>query len=120
ARPAAVTAAPAAAKSAGRYRRGLMAGGRLLVVAVAAVVYGTGWWPRISARTAAGHIRSLAVLPLENLTGDPAQDYFVDAMTDALTTDLAQVGGFDVISRTSAMQYKRAKKLLPVIGHELN
>ncbi|PYR61552.1 MAG: hypothetical protein DMF91_09520 [Acidobacteria bacterium] len=118
--PEAVPAAPPAAKSAARNRRGLMAGGLLLVVTVAALVYGTGWWPRISARTAAGHIRSLAVLPLENLTGDPAQDYFVDAMTDALTTDLAQVGGFDVISRTSAMQYKRAKKLLPVIGHELN
>ena len=72
------------------------------------------------AGTAAGHIRSLAVLPFENLTGDPAQDYFVDGMTDALTTDLAQVGGFDVISRTSAMQYKGAKKLLPAIGQELN
>jgi TolB-like protein/Tfp pilus assembly protein PilF len=60
------------------------------------------------------------VLPFENLTEDPGQDYFVDGMTDAVTTDLAQVGGFEVISRTSAMHYKGAKKLLPAIGQELN
>jgi TolB-like protein/DNA-binding winged helix-turn-helix (wHTH) protein len=110
------------AASATRIRREWVAGGLLLAVTITALVflYGTGWWERMSARTAAGHIRSLAVLPFENLTGDPAQDYFVDGMTDALTTDLAQAGGFDVISRTSAMQYKRAKKLLPVIGKELN
>src|SRR5439155_6452498 len=82
--------------------------------------YRTGWWEPISAWTAAGHIRSLAVLPFDNLTGDPSQDYFVDGMTDALTTDLAEVGGFDVIARTSAMRYRGAKKPLPVIGRELN
>ncbi|HEV2314509.1 MAG TPA: winged helix-turn-helix domain-containing protein, partial [Candidatus Acidoferrales bacterium] len=51
-------------------------------------------------------IRSIAVLPLENLSGDPAQEYFADGMTDELITDLAQVGNLRVISRTSAMSYK--------------
>ena len=65
-------------------------------------------------------IRSLAVLPFENLTGDAEQDYFADGMTDALTTDLAQIRALRVISRTSAMQYKGAKKPLPQIAGELD
>jgi TolB-like protein/tetratricopeptide (TPR) repeat protein len=59
------------------------------------------------------------VLPFENLTGDAAQDYFVDGVTDALTTHLAQVDGLEVISRTSARQYKQPNKRLPAIGAEL-
>lgn len=65
-------------------------------------------------------IRSLAVLPLENLTGDVAQEYFVDGMTDALITRLAQVGALRVISRTSVMHYKGTRKKLPEIAKELN
>ena len=65
-------------------------------------------------------IRSLAILPLENLTGDPAQEYFADGMTDALITELAQVHGLKVISRTSVMHYKGAKKTLPEIARDLN
>jgi TolB-like protein/DNA-binding winged helix-turn-helix (wHTH) protein/Tfp pilus assembly protein PilF len=65
-------------------------------------------------------IRSIAVLPLENLTGDPGQEYFVDGMTDALITDLAQIGSLRVISRTSVMQYKGVHKPLPEIGRELS
>jgi TolB-like protein/DNA-binding winged helix-turn-helix (wHTH) protein len=65
-------------------------------------------------------IRSLAVLPLQNLSADPAQEYFSDGMTDALITDLAQIGSLKVISRTSSMQYKESKKSLPEIAHELN
>ncbi len=65
-------------------------------------------------------IRSLAVLPLENLTGDLAQEYFVDGMTDALITKLAQVGALRVISRTSVMHYKGTRKKLPEIARELN
>jgi len=64
-------------------------------------------------------IRSLAVLPLENLSGD-AQDYFADGMTDELITDLAQIGALRVISRTSVMPYKGARKPLPVVARELN
>jgi len=67
----------------------------------------------------ASPIRSLAVLPLENLSGD-AQDYFADGMTDELITDLAQIGALRVISRTSVMPYKGARKPLPVVAHELD
>ena len=64
-------------------------------------------------------IGSLAVLPLENLSGDPAQEYFADGITDALIHEFARIGALKVISRTSAMQYKRARKPLPQIGREL-
>ncbi len=64
-------------------------------------------------------IQSLAVLPLTNLSGDPAQEYFSDGMTDALITDLAQIGSVKVISRTSAMQYKQPKEALPEIARKL-
>jgi TolB-like protein/DNA-binding winged helix-turn-helix (wHTH) protein/Tfp pilus assembly protein PilF len=69
---------------------------------------------------AAPRLRSIAVLPLDNLSGDPSQDYFVDGMTDELITDLAKVGSLRVISRTSAMRYKGTKKGLPEIARELN
>ncbi|MGA2647420.1 MAG: winged helix-turn-helix domain-containing protein, partial [Candidatus Sulfotelmatobacter sp.] len=65
-------------------------------------------------------IRSLAVLPLENLTGDASQNYFADGMTDELITDLAQISALRVISRTSVMVYKGARKPLPQIARELN
>ena len=65
-------------------------------------------------------IRSLAVLPLENLSTDPEQAYFSDGMTDGLITDLAQIGSLKVISRTSSMQYKQTKKSLPEIARQLN
>ncbi|GAC1670558.1 MAG: hypothetical protein PVS2B2_01220 [Candidatus Acidiferrum sp.] len=64
-------------------------------------------------------IRSLAVLPLENLSHDPEQEYFANGMTEALTTELAQISALKVISRTSAMQYKGTKKSLPQIAREL-
>jgi TolB-like protein/class 3 adenylate cyclase len=65
-------------------------------------------------------IRSIAVLPLENLSGDPEQEYFADGMTEALIGDLAKIGSLRVISRTSVMQYKEARKPLPEIARELN
>jgi TolB-like protein/DNA-binding winged helix-turn-helix (wHTH) protein/Tfp pilus assembly protein PilF len=65
-------------------------------------------------------IRSLAVLPLENLSGDPAQDYFAEGMTDELITRLAQISALRVISRTSVMTYKSTRKSLPEIARELN
>ena len=77
------------------------------------------WLFRSRAHTPTG-IRSLAVLPLENLSGDPAQNYFADGMTDELITDLAQISALRVISRTSAMVYKGARKPLPQIARELN
>jgi TolB-like protein/DNA-binding winged helix-turn-helix (wHTH) protein/Flp pilus assembly protein TadD len=65
-------------------------------------------------------IRSIAVLPLENLSGDASQNYFADGMTDELITDLAQISALRVISRTSVMVYKGARKPLPQIARELN
>src|SRR6202044_3011039 len=65
-------------------------------------------------------IHSLAVLPLNNLSGDASQNYFADGMTDELITDLAQISALRVISRTSVMAYKGARKPLPQIARELN
>ena len=65
-------------------------------------------------------IEALAVLPLENLSHDPDQEYFADGLTDALITDLGKVSGLRVISRTSASSYKKTNKPLPQIARELN
>jgi len=72
-----------------------------------------------SEKAEAAAIRSLAVLPLANLSGDASQEYFSDGMTDALTAGLAQIKSIKVISRTSVMQYKETKKPLPQIAKEL-
>ena len=77
------------------------------------------WLSRLRGRAPTG-IRSLAVLPLENLSGDASQNYFADGMTDELITDLAQISALRVISRTSVMAYKGARKPLPEIARELN
>jgi TolB-like protein/DNA-binding winged helix-turn-helix (wHTH) protein/Flp pilus assembly protein TadD len=74
---------------------------------------------RLLGRPDPSTIRSIAVLPLENLSHDPEQEYFADGMTEALTTELAQISALKVISRTSAMQYKETKKSLPQIAKEL-
>lgn len=65
-------------------------------------------------------IRALAVLPLENISGDASQDYFADGMTEALITDLARVNALRVMSRSSVMRYKGVQKTLAEIGRELN
>jgi TolB-like protein/DNA-binding winged helix-turn-helix (wHTH) protein len=69
-----------------------------------------------------GHrrIESIAVLPLENLSNDPDQDYFADGMTDQLITELARRSALRVISRTSALQYKGSTRSVREIGSELN
>jgi len=66
-----------------------------------------------------GRIQALAVLPLENLSRDPEQEYFADGMTEALINSLAKIGDLRVISRTSAMQYKGVRKPLREIAREL-
>lgn len=66
------------------------------------------------------HIQSLAVLPLENLSRDPEQEYFADGMTDELITDLAKIHALRVISRNSVMQFKGKRKSMPQIARELN
>jgi TolB-like protein/Tfp pilus assembly protein PilF len=65
-------------------------------------------------------IRAVAVLPLEDLSPDPGHDYFADSLTEALITSLAKISALRVISRTSVMQYKGARKSLPQIARELN
>jgi TolB-like protein/DNA-binding winged helix-turn-helix (wHTH) protein/Tfp pilus assembly protein PilF len=88
----------------------------LLLVVVAGLVI----WKLHSRSGAAPIIRSLAVLPLESLSNDASQDYFADGMTDELITDLGQISALRVISRTSVMTYKHARKPLPEIARELN
>ena len=95
----------------------------ILVLAGAAAIFGLNAFKareRLAGGTPSPQIQSLAVLPLANLSGDPAQEYFSDGMTDALITELAQIGSLRVISRTSSMQYKQTKKSLPEIARELN
>jgi TolB-like protein/DNA-binding winged helix-turn-helix (wHTH) protein/Tfp pilus assembly protein PilF len=96
-----------------RFRRYVIAATVFLVAAAALVFI------QSQSRTPA-LIRSLAVLPLENLSGDPSQEYFSDGMTDELITELGRIGDLRVISRTSAMTYKGARKPLPQIARELN
>jgi TolB-like protein/class 3 adenylate cyclase/cytochrome c-type biogenesis protein CcmH/NrfG len=100
--------------------------GALLLGAVVVVVAGYlafERWPtqeRKSSAPAAGTpIRSLAVLPLENLSGDPDQEYFADGMTEVVIGNLARLSELRVISRTSVMHYKDARKPLPEIAREL-
>ncbi len=85
----------------------------------AALLAGLGWWALSRSTVGTGPIRSIAVLPLENLSGDPEQEYFADGMTEALIGDLAKIGALRVISRTSVKRYKGSDKSLPQIATEL-
>ena len=77
--------------------------------------------PKLARRAqATSPIHSIAVLPLDNLSGDPSQDYFADAMTDELITNLAKIGALRVTSRTTVTLYKHTRKSLPDIARELN
>ena len=67
-----------------------------------------------------GEIRSLAVLPVDNISGDPAEEFFADSMTDALITDVSKISALKVISRPSVMPYKNTNKSLKSIARELN
>ena len=104
-------------------RRAVVAASVVMVLGVIAVA---GWRMVVgrpekpSAAEVAAPIRSIAVLPLENLSGDPEQEYFADGMTEALIGDLAKIRALRVISRTSVMQYKGARKPLPEIAQELD
>jgi TolB-like protein/DNA-binding winged helix-turn-helix (wHTH) protein/Flp pilus assembly protein TadD len=94
--------------------------GTASVLAVVTVLLAPAWRAQLFSTHAATGIHSIAVLPLQNLSGDPNQEYFADGMTDALITNLAEIGSLRVISRTSAMQYKGSRKTLPEIAKELN
>ena len=88
----------------------------LAVLAVVSTVYVL----RPAATTVRSPITSLAVLPLNNLSGDPTQDYFADGMTEALIGNLAPISALRVVSRTSVMRFKGARTPLPQIARELN
>ena len=77
------------------------------------------WWQSLWGRGELPQIRSLAVLPLQNLSGDQTQEYFADAMTEELITELSRLSALKVISRTSVMRYKKTDKRLPEIAREL-
>jgi len=112
-------AVPAAA----RFRSGRFVLAVTAVLAAAAAALALDVWgirSRFFPVTSSSAIHSLAVLPLQNLSGDPNQEYFADGMTDALITDLAQIGALKVISRTSTARYKKTDKSLPEIARELN
>jgi len=120
-----LSATPPAAPLAAQWVRLGWIGGTLILVALLAAFWaivhyrGASRWAERTSSGAAVAIHALAVLPLENLSGDKEQDYFADGMTDALTTDLAQIGSLRVTSRTSAMQFKGSKETLPQIGRDL-
>ena len=90
-----------------------------LLLSIVAVTLGL-WQKRQSSQPTMPQVESIAVLPLDNLSGNPAEEYFVDGMTDLLINDLSKISALRVISRTSVMQYKGARKPLPEIGRELN
>jgi TolB-like protein/Tfp pilus assembly protein PilF len=90
----------------------------VLVVVLGLGVAAMRWRAHGSAE--AVHIQSVAVLPLENLSDDPEQEYFADGMTEALISGLSKISALRVISRTSVMHYKGTKATLPEIARELN
>ncbi len=97
-----------------------LAVGVVAIVALLLALNVGGWRKPPISGPQVGAITSLAVLPLENISRDPEQEYFVDGMTEALISDLAKIGGLKVISRTSVMRYKATTKSLPEIARELN
>ena len=117
-RPAVLTASPGVSSSVAPAKKRLvpwLAFISVLVVATVALIVGRP----ASKPAATGVIRSIAVLPLKNYSGDASQEFFAEGMTAALIADLAQIRSIKVISRTSAMQYKDTKKPTPEIAREL-
>jgi TolB-like protein/DNA-binding winged helix-turn-helix (wHTH) protein/Tfp pilus assembly protein PilF len=100
-----------------RSRRPWLIGASVLVVVLVLTLGLISWARRPEPERF--KISSVMVLPLENLSGDPSQEYFADGMTDALIGDLARINGLRVISRTSSMHYKGKSKPLPEIASEL-
>jgi TolB-like protein/DNA-binding winged helix-turn-helix (wHTH) protein len=94
--------------------------GLLLALLCCAIAF-AAWvaWQYFHVQAAVTHIRSLAVLPLQNLSGDATQEYFADGMTEELITELSRIHALKVISHTSVTEYKGTKKHLPQIAREL-
>ena len=94
--------------------------GAVMGLALIAVIGYAGYKTWRADSNAGREIHSIAILPLQNLSGDPAQEYFADGMTEELINDLGQVSTLRVISLTSVMSYKGTKKMLPEIARELS
>jgi TolB-like protein/DNA-binding winged helix-turn-helix (wHTH) protein/Tfp pilus assembly protein PilF len=125
AKEAAASAAHSKVAVPGTRRKGFVWGTGLGLTAVLALALVLGLNTgairnRLLGKSVAPRIQSLAVLPLRNLSADPAQEYFSDGMTDALITELARLGCVKVTSRTSSMRYKQTNKSLSEIARELN
>jgi len=101
-----------------RYHLSSLTYALVAVALISGIWFARSAWQRLH-KAGPEPIQSLAVLPLRNLSGDPAQEYFADGMTEALITELAKIPGLKVISRTSIMQYADSHKKLPQIAHEL-
>ena len=100
-------------------RRRVLAGAVAILLALFVGMNLGSWRERLLGDAGQVRIESLAVLPLENLSDDPEQEYFADGMTEALIADLASIRALKVISRTSVMRYKETEKSLPEIAREL-
>jgi Predicted integral membrane protein len=90
------------------------------LLALASIVVAALFVRRLWKGVPENSVHSIAVLPLENLSGDPSQDYFADGMTDELITNLGQIGSLRIISRTSIMKYKGSHRALPQVARELD
>ncbi len=109
--------APTVTPGAARGRRGVRVAAAAVVAG--AVALGVGWWAVAGPGAATPRITSLVVLPLDNFTGDPEQEYFVDGMHEALTVELSKISALKIISRTSAMQFKGVTQPIPETAREL-
>jgi TolB-like protein/DNA-binding winged helix-turn-helix (wHTH) protein len=98
----------------------VLTGGLGVAVALSLVANIGGLRNRLMGRATSGRIHSIAVLPLRNLSSDPAQEYFADGMTEEIINNLGKISGVRVISRTSAMHYKGSQQTLPQIGRQLD
>ncbi len=104
--------APAGGDKRPRVWIGLVA---VIIVAALALIVGKGYFIKSQEKP----ITSIAVLPFENMSPDPGQEYFSDGMTEAIIKELSQIKALRVISRTSVMRYKNTEKMVPEIAHEL-
>jgi TolB-like protein/Tfp pilus assembly protein PilF len=114
-------AAPADRTASRRNWRAILAGTLIIAACAGAAVWFFGR-SRLSppfAVRGAPHVRSLAVLPLDNMSGDGAQNYFADGITEAITLELSKLKSLQVTSRTSAMRYRKSGRPLPEIAREL-
>lgn len=93
----------------------------ILGLCVCVAIGFAGWltWQQFHGRAGVSAVRSIAVLPLRNLSGDASQEYFADALTDELITEMSQIDGLRVVSHSSVMEYRDTKKHLPQIAREL-